>query len=216
MTLDEYEAMHRTLLQKRFDTLTMLTNVGLTWGLQVVETNWHDEVKGIIGWVWTTDSGRAAMDLAGVVTDNGIDTDDEEFMEDFFNGEGIFSDAAEMGRDIADSYFEYDGYVYITRSPTGIAAVQGRAPSLADLVAEIQERGGGNASDVIDEEGNNATASFMLNDDHAVVPSDDDSYCTVCRFAIGWVQPTTLAPDEYGHSTQATSADVRARPWEAS
>lgn len=69
--------------------------------------------------------------------------------------------------------------------------------------------------DVIDADGANATASFLLNDHHDLVPvsafgDDIADNCAVCPFAAGWVQPTTLGPDEHGHATQATSAEVRA------
>lgn len=65
-------------------------------------------------------------------------------------------------------------------------------------------------SEVIDRDGTNATASFLLNVHHAVVPSEDESYCETCRFAIGWVQPTSLGGDEYGHATAVSSSEVRA------
>lgn len=68
--------------------------------------------------------------------------------------------------------------------------------------------------DVLDEFDNNATASFMLNDHHDVVGTPDKEgvidYCERCLFAVGWVQPTSLGPDEYGHSTAASSDEVRA------
>lgn len=68
-------------------------------------------------------------------------------------------------------------------------------------------------ADVMDEEGNNATASFLLNDHHEVVGEPDKEgyidHCERCLFAVGWVQPTSLGPDEYGHSTTSTSEEVR-------
>lgn len=73
--------------------------------------------------------------------------------------------------------------------------------------------------DIIDRDGTNATASFLLNDHHDVidpetglaVKNDSDEgidYCAVCRRAVGWVQPTDLGPDEWGHSTQGTSDEI--------
>lgn len=63
--------------------------------------------------------------------------------------------------------------------------------------------------DVIDNDGANATASLLLNEHHDVVVSDDESYCEVCRFAIGWLQPTALSHDVYGHATQVSSTQVQ-------
>lgn len=69
-------------------------------------------------------------------------------------------------------------------------------------------------TDVIDRDGANATASFLLNDDHDVVGEPDKEgvidNCAVCLFAVGWVQPTSLGPDEYGHATVSSSDEVRA------
>lgn len=69
--------------------------------------------------------------------------------------------------------------------------------------------------DVFDEEGNNAAASFMLNDHHDAVGysgygDEIHDNCLVCPFAVGWVQPTVLGPDEWGHSTTASVREVRA------
>lgn len=65
---------------------------------------------------------------------------------------------------------------------------------------------------VWDEEGSNATASFLLNDHHAPSPNEpvDAEHCTVCGYAMGWVQRTSLGPDEYGHSTASTTEDIAA------
>ena len=66
--------------------------------------------------------------------------------------------------------------------------------------------------DVIDSDGANATASYLLNDHHDVVGEEDkEGYidsCDVCGFAVGWVQPTELGPDTWGHDTLATSEEV--------
>jgi hypothetical protein len=68
-------------------------------------------------------------------------------------------------------------------------------------------------TDVLDSDGNNATASYLLKDHHAVVGErESDGHldnCERCGFAAGWVQPTPLGPDEWGHSTSADSATVR-------
>jgi hypothetical protein len=70
------------------------------------------------------------------------------------------------------------------------------------------------SADVIDRDGANATASFLLNDHHDVVGEPDKEgvieNCERCLFTAGWVQPTVLGPDEYGHSTTATTDEVRA------
>lgn len=69
-------------------------------------------------------------------------------------------------------------------------------------------------TDIIDGDGVNATASFLLNDHHTIVGTPDkEGYiddCERCHLAVGWVQPTTLGPDVYGHATLATSDEVRA------
>lgn len=70
-------------------------------------------------------------------------------------------------------------------------------------------------TDVIDSDGTNATASFLLNDHHKVdgysaYGDDIMDECLRCGFAAGWVQPTVLGPDEAGHATAATSDEVRA------
>lgn len=67
--------------------------------------------------------------------------------------------------------------------------------------------------DIFDENGTNATASFMLNDDHDVLPVSDfgddiADHCGHCGFAAGWVQPTVLGPDEWGHATAMSSDEV--------
>lgn len=68
-------------------------------------------------------------------------------------------------------------------------------------------------SDQFDEDGNNVTASFLLNDHHPVVGTrDKEGYidnCERCGFAVGWVQPTTTNSDEWGHATLASSRTVR-------
>jgi hypothetical protein len=70
------------------------------------------------------------------------------------------------------------------------------------------------APDVIDIFGANVTASFLLNDHHDPVGElDSEGYldnCERCWFTCGWVQRTSLGPDEWGHATAATSEEIRA------
>lgn len=69
-----------------------------------------------------------------------------------------------------------------------------------------------NTTDIIDQDGTNATASFLLNDHHAPVGErDSEGYldnCERCGFAVGWVQPTSLGSDEWGHATACGSDEV--------
>ena len=68
--------------------------------------------------------------------------------------------------------------------------------------------------DVIDRDGSNVTASNLLDAHHDVVGErDKEGYldnCERCGFAVGWVQRTIVSTAHWGHSTQATSAEVRA------
>lgn len=68
-------------------------------------------------------------------------------------------------------------------------------------------------SDVMDRDGANATASFLLNDHHDLVGTpDSEGYidnCERCLFGAGWVQRTSAGPAKYGHSTTASVAEVR-------
>lgn len=69
-------------------------------------------------------------------------------------------------------------------------------------------------TDILDDMGNNATASLMLNEHHAVVGErDEEGYldnCERCGFATGWLDRSSLGPDVWGHTTAADSADVAA------
>ncbi len=67
------------------------------------------------------------------------------------------------------------------------------------------------AGRLLDSEGADVEASKMLDLHHPVVGDDTDpTYCVACGFAVGWLQPTATSSESYGHSTQATVAEVAA------